>query len=130
MLFYDDASVVLKYRLLVEGPVLSAKFGRIGQDSESDDGCFRLTWKEQDRQLKPTLRHNGGEDYHLETLELCASDADEGEDKMEKAAMKDEMNRRVVYGSEDLVKTVEKEYKVGAVIRLKGRPKKEENGGK
>jgi len=48
----------------------------------------------------------------------------------EKAAMKGEMNRRVVYGSEDLVKKVEKEYKVGAVIRLKGRPKKEENGDK
>lgn len=44
----------------------------------------------------------------------------------EKAAMKGEMNRRVVYGSEDLVKKVEEEYKVGAVIRLKGRPKKEE----
>ena len=48
----------------------------------------------------------------------------------EKAAMKGEMNRRVVYGSEDLVKKVEEEYKVEAVIRLKGRPKKEENGGK
>ena len=48
----------------------------------------------------------------------------------EKAAMKGEMNRRVVYGSEDLVKAVEKEYKVGAVIRLKGRPKKEENSEK
>ena len=44
----------------------------------------------------------------------------------EKAAMKGEMNRRVVYGSEDLIKKVEKEYKIGAVIRLKGRPKKEE----
>ena len=40
------------------------------------------------------------------------------------------MNRRVVYGSEDLVKKVEKEYKVGAVIRLKGRPKKDGNDGK
>jgi len=48
----------------------------------------------------------------------------------EKAAMEGEMNRRVVYGSEDLVKNVEKEYKVGAVIRLKGRPKKEEKGEK
>jgi putative transposase len=48
----------------------------------------------------------------------------------EKAAMKGEMNRRVVYGSEDLVKKVEKEYKVGAVIRQKGRPKKEENDNK
>jgi len=48
----------------------------------------------------------------------------------EKAAMKGEMNRRVVYGSEDLVRKVEKEYKVGAVIRLKGRPKNEENGNK
>lgn len=40
------------------------------------------------------------------------------------------MNRRVVYGSEDLVKEVEKEYKVGAVIRLKGRLKKEKGDGK
>jgi putative transposase len=48
----------------------------------------------------------------------------------EKATMKGEMNRRVVYGSEDLVKKMEKEYKIGAVIRLKGRPKKKENGEK
>lgn len=40
------------------------------------------------------------------------------------------MSRRVVYGSEDLVKKVEKEYKIGAVIRLKGRPKKEEKSDK
>lgn len=45
----------------------------------------------------------------------------------DKNAMKGEMNRRIVYGSEDLVKKVENEYKVGAVIRLQGRPKKEEN---
>ncbi len=45
----------------------------------------------------------------------------------EKGAMKGEMNRRIVYGSEDLVKKVEKEYKIGAKIRLKGRPKKNEN---
>ena len=48
----------------------------------------------------------------------------------EKAAMKGEMNRRVVYGSEDLVKKVKTEYKVEAVIRLKGRPKKDENDDK
>ncbi len=45
----------------------------------------------------------------------------------EKDAMKGEMDRRAVYGSEDLVKKVEREYKIGAVIRLKGRPKKDDN---
>ena len=34
--------------------------------------------------------------------------------------MKGEMNRRVVYGSEDLVKAVEKEYKVGGSDKAKG----------
>ncbi len=48
----------------------------------------------------------------------------------EKNAMKGEMNRRVVYGSEDFTKEVTKEYKIDAVIKLKGRPKKNENEGK
>ncbi len=78
MLLYDDASVILKYRLLPEGPIQTARFSRIGQDGDSSDGCFRLTWKEQDKELKPTLRHSGLEDYYLETLELCVSDVDEG----------------------------------------------------
>jgi len=40
--------------------------------------------------------------------------------------MKGEMNRRAVYGSENFIKEIAKEYKVEAVIKLKGRPKKEE----
>jgi len=40
----------------------------------------------------------------------------------DKDAMKGEMSRWVVYGSEGLIKKVEKEYKVGAVIRHRGRP--------
>jgi hypothetical protein len=32
-----------------------------------------------------------------------------------------------MYRSEDFIKEVEKEYKVEAVIKPKGRPKKEEN---
>lgn len=45
-------------------------------------------------------------------------------------AMKGEMSRRVVYGSERLIKKVEKEYKIGAVIRHRGRPIKKENDDK
>jgi hypothetical protein len=45
----------------------------------------------------------------------------------EKGSTKGEMNRRVVYGSEDFIKGVTKEYKVEAVIKPKGGTKKEEN---
>jgi hypothetical protein len=45
----------------------------------------------------------------------------------DKDAMKGEMNRRVIYGSEAFIDKVTKEYEVEAVIRLKGRPRKEEN---
>ena len=48
----------------------------------------------------------------------------------EKAAMKGEMDRRVVYGSEDFIKEVEGGYKISAVIRRRGRPKKDEESGK
>lgn len=44
-----------------------------------------------------------------------------------KGSMKGEMNRRAVYGSDNFIKEVAKEYKVEAVIKPKGRPKKEEN---
>ncbi len=44
-----------------------------------------------------------------------------------KGSMKGEMNRRRVYGSDNFIKEVAKEYKVEAVIKPKGRPKKEEN---
>jgi len=42
----------------------------------------------------------------------------------EKNMMKGEMNRRVIYGSEDFEDKVTKEYNVDAIVRLKGRPKK------
>lgn len=48
----------------------------------------------------------------------------------EKGAMKGEMDRRVIYGSEDFTETVKKEYKVEEVIKPKGRPKKGEEEGK
>ncbi|HZX36307.1 MAG TPA: transposase [Thermodesulfobacteriota bacterium] len=48
----------------------------------------------------------------------------------EKAAMKGEMDRRVVYGSEDFVKQIEGGYKISAIIRGIGRPKKDGESGK
>jgi len=42
----------------------------------------------------------------------------------EKNMMKGEMNRRVIYGSEDFEDKVTKEYNVDAIVKLKGRPKK------
>ncbi len=48
----------------------------------------------------------------------------------DKGAMKGEMNRRAVYGSEDFVKEVTREYRVEAMIKPKGRPKKNEKDGK
>ena len=45
----------------------------------------------------------------------------------DKNAMNGEMNRRMIYGSEEFIDKVTKEYNVEAVIRLKGRPRKEEN---
>lgn len=48
----------------------------------------------------------------------------------EKKAMKGEMDRRVVYGSEDFIKGIAKTYEIEAVIRLKGRPKKDGKEGK
>ena len=45
----------------------------------------------------------------------------------EKDAMKGEMNRRVVYGSDDFIEKVTTQYKVGAVINSIGRPRKDEN---
>ncbi|MBM4141608.1 MAG: transposase [Nitrospira sp.] len=48
----------------------------------------------------------------------------------EKGSMKGEMDRRVAYGSDVFLKKVAKEYKVDAVIKPRGRPRKEENEGK
>ena len=42
----------------------------------------------------------------------------------EKGAMKDEMNRRALYGGEDFVKGMTRKYKIEAMIKPKGRPKK------
>lgn len=47
----------------------------------------------------------------------------------EKGSMKGEMNRRMIYGNEDFTKAIAKEYKIDAVIKPKGRPKKEEKLG-
>lgn len=41
--------------------------------------------------------------------------------------MKGEMNGRVVYGSDDFIDKVTTQYKVGAVKKPIGRPKKDEN---
>lgn len=43
----------------------------------------------------------------------------------EKKAMKGEMDRRVIYGSGEFIKGIAKAYEVEAVIRPKGRPKKD-----
>ena len=45
----------------------------------------------------------------------------------ERDAMKGEMNRRVVYGSADFIDKVTEQYKVGALIKPIGRPKKDED---
>ena len=47
----------------------------------------------------------------------------------EKDAMKGEMNRRVVYGSDDFIEKVTTQYKVGALINPIGRPRKDEDKG-
>jgi len=43
----------------------------------------------------------------------------------EKEAMKGEMDRRVIYGSEEFIDKVTKEYNIKAMMRQKGRPRKE-----
>ena len=44
----------------------------------------------------------------------------------DKNVMKGEMNRRVIYGSEEFIKKVGKRYKISATIKRVGRPKKRE----
>ena len=44
----------------------------------------------------------------------------------DRKAMKGEMNRRVVYGSDGFIKEVEKGYKIEGIIKPVGRPKKDE----
>jgi len=43
----------------------------------------------------------------------------------ERSAMKGEMDRRLIYGSEEFVDVVRREHKVDAVIRHRGRPGKD-----
>lgn len=45
-------------------------------------------------------------------------------------SMKGEMGRRVVYGSEEFIKKVEKEYNIKPVMRNRGRPKKKDKDNK
>jgi hypothetical protein len=45
-------------------------------------------------------------------------------------AMKGEMERRVVYGSNNFTKKLTKEYDIEGMIRPKGRPKREEKESK
>jgi len=44
----------------------------------------------------------------------------------EKSAMKGEMNRRVIYGSEDFITRLTAGHRIGAVIRPIGRPRRDE----
>ena len=74
-------------------------------------------------------------DEHPIYKELSKSEADRRKKYREfirgmlrdKDAMNGEMNRRMIYGSEEFIDKVTKEYEVEAVIRLRGRPRKEQN---
>lgn len=44
----------------------------------------------------------------------------------ENDAMKGEMNRRMIYGSSDLIEVMEKKYSIDELIKQKGRPRKSE----
>jgi len=48
----------------------------------------------------------------------------------DKNAMKGEMDKRVIYGSKDFIEKITGEYKIEAVIKLKGRPRKNEEWNK
>lgn len=43
----------------------------------------------------------------------------------ERKAMKGEMDRRLVYGSEDFTDKVRKKYDIEGVVKLRGRPRKD-----
>ncbi|MBM4146541.1 MAG: transposase [Nitrospira sp.] len=45
----------------------------------------------------------------------------------ERDSMRGEMNRRVVYGSDDFIDKLTVQYKIGAVIKTIGRPRKDNN---
>ncbi|MDY6862766.1 MAG: hypothetical protein SV062_07225 [Thermodesulfobacteriota bacterium] len=42
----------------------------------------------------------------------------------ERDAMEGEMNRKVIYGSDDFVKSLKEQFKVDAIIKRRGRPKR------
>jgi hypothetical protein len=48
----------------------------------------------------------------------------------EKNPMKGEPDRRMLYGNEDFINKITKKYSVEAIIKLRGRPKKEDNTNK
>ena len=48
----------------------------------------------------------------------------------EKEAMRGEMSRRLVYGSDEFVMQLKKRYKLNAVIKQRGRPKKDDGNNK
>ena len=50
--------------------------------------------------------------------------------RKDKNAMKGEMDKRVIYGSETFSSKIMKEYKIDAVIKPKGRPKNDGNKNK
>ena len=48
----------------------------------------------------------------------------------EKDAMRGEMSRRLVYGSDEFITLLKKQYKMNAVIKQRGRPKKDDGNNK
>ena len=48
----------------------------------------------------------------------------------EKDAMRGEMSRRLVYGSDEFIALLKKQYKMNAVIKRRGRPKKDDGNNK
>ncbi|MEK6599169.1 MAG: hypothetical protein AABY52_02355 [Deltaproteobacteria bacterium] len=50
--------------------------------------------------------------------------------RKDKNAMKGEMDKRVIYGSETFLNKITREHKIEAIIRSKGRPKNDGNKNK
>jgi hypothetical protein len=48
----------------------------------------------------------------------------------EKEAMRGEMSRRLAYGNDEFTMHLKKRYKVNAVIKKRGRPKKDDDNNK
>lgn len=47
-----------------------------------------------------------------------------------KDAMKGEMDRRIIYGSEEFIEKTKGKYEIEEIIKPKGRPKKDGEGNK